>query len=229
MATSAALHELRFPNESAEYRAARNTLLEAEIALRRQTEAVAELRRALPQGGVVPEDYVFAEGEDARAVRLSELFGDKQVLLLYSYMYSPAMALPCPSCTSILDGLDGQAPHITQRVALAVVARSPIARIRQVAAQRGWTRMRLVSSADNSYHTDYFGESAEGRQRPILNIFTKAPDGEIRHANASELMFVAPEPGQDPRHVDALWPMWAALDLTPVGRGAETQPKLNYG
>ena len=48
-----------FPGESAEYRAARDRLLEQEIELRRAMEAVAASRRALPPGGPVPEDYVF--------------------------------------------------------------------------------------------------------------------------------------------------------------------------
>ena len=131
------IHLVRFPNESPEYRASRNKLLEAEMALRRQTEDVAAMRRALPAGGRIPQDYVFTEGEDEKPVRLSELFGDKSVLFLYSYMYGPAMKQPCPSCTSILDGLDGQAPHIAQLVAIAAVARSPIGRFRAVAEERG--------------------------------------------------------------------------------------------
>ena len=222
------IHDVRFPGESAEYRAARDQLLEAEIALRRQTEAVAAQRRALPPGGQVPEDYVFTEGRDGRPVRLSELFGDKSSLLLYSYMYGPAMAQPCPSCSAMLDGLDGQVPHITQRVALAVVARSPIGRILDFTKQRGWRRLRLVSSADNSYHADYHSETAEGAQRPIMNVFVKSPDGVIRHSWASELAFAPTDPGQNPRHIDAIWPMWAALDMTPEGRGADTNAKLSY-
>ena len=224
----AAIHDVRFPNESAEYRAARDRLLEAEMALRRQTEAVAAQRRALPQGGRVPEDYVFEEGDDAHKVRLSELFGDKSVLLVYSYMYGPAVAQPCPSCTSILDGLDGQAPHIAQRAAIVAVARSPIARFRAFARERGWHRLRLLSSANNTYNRDYHGENAQGAQRPVLNVFTRGPDGEIRHAYASELAFAPAEPGQDPRHVDAIWPLWGALDLSPEGRGADFRPKLSY-
>lgn len=218
----------RFPNESAEYRAARERLLQSEIALRRQIEAVAAERRALPPGGRVPEDYVFAEGNDARPVKLSELFGGKSVLLLYSYMYGPAMPAPCPSCTSILDALDGEAPHIEQRAAFAVIARSPIARVRAVARERGWRRLRLLSSADNSYHRDYYGEDEKGDQWPILNAFLRAPDGAIRHAYATELMFAPREPGQHPRHVDAIWPMWGMLDFSPEGRGPDTQPRLRY-
>jgi predicted dithiol-disulfide oxidoreductase (DUF899 family) len=224
----APVHSARFPGESDEYRAARDQLLEAEAALRRQTEAVAAQRRALPPGGVVDEDYVFAEGDDARPVRLSELFGDRPTLLLYSYMFGPAMAQPCPMCTAMLDGLEGQAHHITQRAALAVVARSPIARIRAFADQRGWRRLRLLSSADNTYNRDYHGEDAGGGQLPLLNVFSRTPDGEIRHAYATELMFAPSDPGQNQRHIDALWPMWSAFDFTPEGRGADTFAKLRY-
>jgi predicted dithiol-disulfide oxidoreductase (DUF899 family) len=223
-----AIHDVRFPNESAEYRAARDKLLEAEMALRRQTEAVAALRRDLPPGGPIPEDYVFQEGDDARPTRLSELFGDKSVLLLYSYMYGPAMAQPCPACTSILDSLDGAAPHIGQRAAIAAVARSSIARFRNFARERGWNRLRLLSSSENSYHQDYRGEDERGAQRPILNVFVRAADGAIRHSYATELLFAPQEPGQHSRHVDAIWPLWGALDLSPEGRGANTHPKLSY-
>jgi predicted dithiol-disulfide oxidoreductase (DUF899 family) len=222
------IHDIRFPNESAEYRAARDRLLEAEMALRRHTEAVAAARRALPPGGPVAEDYVFEEGDDASPVRLSELFGDKPVLLLYSYMYGPAMPQPCPSCTSILDGLDGQAQHIGQRAAVAAVARSPIARVRAVAKERGWLRLRLLSSASNSYHRDYRGENDKGDQLPILNAFVRAADGTVRHAYATEIMFAPCEPGEGSRHVDAIWPMWGMLDFSPEGRGPDTHPKLSY-
>ena len=160
----ASVHDQRLPNEDGAYRAARDALLVAEAELRRQIERVAAQRRALPLGGALPQDYAFEEGEDARTVRLSQLFGDKQTLVLYSFMYGPAMERPCPLCSSMLDGLDGQAPHITQRVALAVAARSPIGRIRAAAAERGWRRLRLISSAGNSYHRDYLSESPTGDQ-----------------------------------------------------------------
>lgn len=220
------LHDMRFPNEDSAYRAARDELLRAEAELRRQIERVAAQRRALPPGGVVPEDYVFQEGEDARPVRLSELFGDKETLVLYSFMYGPAMARPCPLCSSMLDGLDGQVQPITQRVALAVAARSPIARIRAAGAERGWRRLRLISSANNNYHRDYLGESPTGDQWPMLNVFTRR-GGEIRHAWASELFFAPAEPGQDPRHIDMIWPLWSVLDLTAGGRG-DWRPPLDY-
>lgn len=220
----ATLHDVRFPGESAAYRTARDALLRSEIALRRQTEAVAAERRALPAGGEVPEDYVFAGVEGP--VRLSELFGDRNILAVYSYMYGPKMAEPCPSCTSMLDAMNGEARHVTQRVALAVVANSPLERILAFTGPRGWSGLRILAAAGNRYSLDYHGETAEGRQSPALNIFTHK-DGKIRHAWCSELMFAPSDPGQDPRHVDAIWPLWNLFDATPEGRG-DWYPRLSY-
>jgi predicted dithiol-disulfide oxidoreductase (DUF899 family) len=219
------LHAERFPNETAAYRAARDELLLAERELRRQVEAVAELRRALPPGGEVPQDYLFES--ETGPVRLSELFGDKDTLAAYSFMYGPKMEHACPSCTSMLDGLDGQAPHITQRIALAIIAKSPIARIRAHADTRGWRRLRLLSSANNGYNRDYHGESEDGSQLPMLNIFVRR-GGKVVHTWASELAFAPREPGQDPRHIDMIWPLWNMLDFTPSGRGVDWRPKLGY-
>jgi predicted dithiol-disulfide oxidoreductase (DUF899 family) len=227
-------HAVRFPGESAEYRAARDRLLDAEIELRRQIEAVAEERRGLPAGGEVPEDYVFEAGADrgdpsaVRQVHMSQLFAEgKDTLLLYSFMYGPKMAQACPSCTSILDGLDGEAPHVLQRVNFAVVAKSPIARIQQYARGRGWRNMLLVSSAKNTYNSDYHGESADGGQVPALNVFVRR-DGRIRHFWNSELLYTKHDPGQDSRHVDLIWPLWNLFDVTPEGRGEKTGPRLSY-
>jgi predicted dithiol-disulfide oxidoreductase (DUF899 family) len=100
-----ALHWISFPNETTSYRKARNDLLTAEIELRRAVERIAAQRRKLPTGGLVPEDYIFEEGgaspADARMVRqvrLSELFGEKNTLVAYSFMYGPQMRSPCPMC-----------------------------------------------------------------------------------------------------------------------------------
>ncbi len=162
-----------------------------------------------------------------RQVRLSELFGDKDTLFAYSFMYGPEMKAACPSCTSILDSLDGEAPHITQRIALAVIAKSPIARIMAHARDRGWRRLRLVSSSDNTYNRDYRGESPSGNQTPALNIFTRR-NGEVRHFTNTELMFAPSDPGEEPRHVDMIWPLWNAFDQTPEGRGTDWNPQLRY-
>lgn len=178
-AAVAARSRIRFPGESPDYRTARDRLLEAEIQLRRQTEAVAAMRRALPPGGAVPNGYRFEE--DGGDVHLSELFGPSHdTLVLYSFMYSTEMERPCPACTSILDSLDGAAPHLARRVALAAVAKSPGPRFRAFARERGWRNLRLLSSAGRGYNRDYHGEARVGSQMPMLNMFTRR-DGAVRH------------------------------------------------
>jgi predicted dithiol-disulfide oxidoreductase (DUF899 family) len=225
------LHDVRFPNETDEYRTARDALLQEEIALRRHTEAVAEQRRGLPLGGEVPTDYTFDEG-GSRTVRLSELFeGGKDTLLLYNFMFIPGEAgLPlegaCPSCTSIIDAVDGEAPHISQRINLAVIAKAPIDQFEAHGRTRGWRNVRLLSSANTTYNADYHAEGERG-QNPVATIFVRR-DGKLHHFWSSELFFAPTEPGMHPRHVDFIWPLWAVLDLTPEGRGTDWGPELSY-
>ena len=221
-------NSVRFPNENADYRAARDELLEVEVGLRRHVEQVAALRRRLPVGGAVPEDYVFEEGDPVRRVRLSELFQRPDAsLLLYNFMYGPRMEKACPSCTSFLDGLDGIAPHATQRVNLAIVAKSPIDRIRAHARERGWRNLRLLSSAGNTFNRDYFGENPDESQNPLLHVFVRR-GGAVHHFYTTELAFAPSEPGQHPRHIDQMWPLWQLFDLTPEGRGTDWFPRLRY-
>lgn len=232
---AAAFHSVRFPGESQSYRTLRDQLLEAEMSLRRKVEEVAALRRQLPAGGEVPQDYVFTQGAPdlsdsttEKKVRMSELFAPgKDTLVLYSYMFGPAMKEPCFSCTSILDGLNGVFHHLNQRVNFYAVAKSPIQRIRNVARERGWNRLRLLSSEGNTYNTDYRGENEKGSQIPSLNVFTRK-NGKIHHFYNTELFFVPPEPGQDNRHVDMIWPVWNVFDYTPEGRGTDWYPRLKY-
>ncbi len=232
------LHTVRFPGETDELRLARNELLQAEIDLRRQTEAVAAQRRSLPLGGEVPTDYGFEEpsGEAGmtRTVRLSELFEDgKDTLVLYSFMFiadeaGTPLGAGCPACTSIIDAVDGQAPHLTQLINLAVAAKVPIEQFSEHADTRGWRHIRLLSAANTTYNHDYHTETPEGSQRPIATVFLRR-DGKIHHFWSSELAFAPADAGQHPRHVDFMWPLWNILDLTPEGRGSGFHPRLNYG
>ena len=216
--------DITFPNETKQYRAARNKLLEAEVALRRQIEAVAKQRRELPPGGEVPQDYVFAS--EKGPVRMSELFTKGSTLVAYSFMYGPQMKAACPMCSSMLDALDGNAHHIAQRTSLAVIAKSPIERIVEHARGRGWRNLRLLSSAGTSYNRDYHGEAPNGSQLPMMNVFVQ--DGKIRHFYGTEMVFAPEDKGQNARHIDLLWPLWNVLDLTPEGRGSDWYPKLAY-
>jgi predicted dithiol-disulfide oxidoreductase (DUF899 family) len=240
---------IAFPGESAEYRAARNRLLEREIELRRAMEAVAAARRRLPPGGEVPQDYVFqAQGPDGgpAAVRLSELFAPgRDSLVIYSMMFPrdprddrpgpasgrtallPLAQGPCPSCTAFLDQLDGAAEHASQHINLAVAGKAPIERILTFGAERGWRRLRLLSSAGTTYNRDYLAETPDGEQQPMLNVFHRDGDT-IRHFWGSELFFAPTEPGQETRHVGTLEPVWNLFDLTPEGRGADWDEQLSY-
>jgi predicted dithiol-disulfide oxidoreductase (DUF899 family) len=234
------LHHLHFPNETTGYRMARNALLAEEMELRRQVERVAAHRRALPAGGEIPQDYVF-EGADGR-IKMSELFASgKDTLAVYSFMFGPERARPCPGCTHFLDALDGSAHHIHQLLNLVVVAKSPLQRILDFAKERGWQHLKLLSTDGNAYDHDYFGDSSalsrgvrqqqefkdgEEWDMPILNVFRRE-GGKIRHFWGSELLYVPPEPGQEYRHNDLLDPLWNMLDVTPDGRG-DFHPKLEY-
>ena len=238
-----------FPNESVEYRQRRNRLLQQEAELRRMTELVAAARRALPAGGVVAEDYVFDgqgfDGGPAR-VRLSELFAPgRDSLVIYSMMFPrdprddspgpksgqtallPLAEGPCPSCTALVDQLDGAAEHAAQRINLAVVAKAPAERVLTFGRERGWRRLRLLSSAGSSYNRDYLAETADGTQRPMLNVFHR--DGTtIRHFWGSELLYAPVDPGEDPRHVGTIEPLWNLFDLTPEGRGTDWYEQFSY-
>ena len=233
---SEAQFDVSFPGESDEYRSARNDLLEAEIALRRQIEAVAAQRRSLPLGGEVRTDYRFEEAapgtNDSTSTHLSELFAPgKDTLFLYSFMFIPADGRPlgaaCPSCTSIIDAIDGAAPHVAQRINLAVVAKAPIAQFREHARTRGWRHVRLLSSEGTTYNHDYRAEEPDGGQNPVATVFVRR-EGRIHHFWSSELFFVPSEPGQNMRHVDFMWPLWSVFDRTPEGRGGDWFPRLDY-
>ena len=238
---------IRFPGESEEYRRERNRLLEAEAELRRAIEQVAAQRRSLPLGGVVPDDYRFEAVSDGSEVRFSELFAPaKDTLVIYSFMFPrysgddrpgpakgetarlPLSETPCASCTSILDSLDGAAPHLTQVVNLVAVAKSSPERIRNFAHERAWDHLRLLSSQSNDYNRDYHAETPEGEQMPVLNAFVR--DGEqFHHSWASELMYAPREEGMEARHVDSIWPIWNVLDVTRGGRSSEPSfPSLRY-
>jgi predicted dithiol-disulfide oxidoreductase (DUF899 family) len=232
---ASSLHSVRFPGESAAYRAKRDELLRAEMELRDRIEAVASLRRELPPGGSVKEDYVFDQGastfeelEGSAPVRLSQLFKEgKDTLIVYGFMYSPAMKRPCTSCTAMLDGLNGTIPHALERVNIAIVAKSPIRRIREFALERRWRNLPLLSSAHNTFNADYHSETPAGDQLPALHVFARR-DGEIRHFYTTELLYAKTNPGQDNRHVDSIWPLWSLFDFTPEGRGTDWYPKLAY-
>jgi predicted dithiol-disulfide oxidoreductase (DUF899 family) len=219
----AAKNRAHFPNESPEYRQARNALLSEEIELRRHIERVSALRRALPHGGEIPEDYTFESLNGA--VRLSQLFGDKDTLVLYSMMFGPQRERACPMCTAMLTSWEGTARNLRERVALAVSARSPIERLLDFKKERGWQNLQIYSDTKGDYTRAYV--SAEDGDVPGLTVFTRG-DGTVRHFWSGEMSGEMADPGQDPRGAPDLDPLWTVLDLTPAGRGGTWYPKLEY-
>jgi predicted dithiol-disulfide oxidoreductase (DUF899 family) len=194
-------------------------------------------------------DYVFqGAGPDGAPtdIRLSELFEPgKDSLVIYSFMFPrdpgddtpgppggetarlPLAEGPCPSCTALLDQLDGAAEHASQNLNFAVVAKAPLPRVLTFARERGWRRLRLLSSAENSYNADYFAETPNGVQRPMLTVFHR--DGEeIRHFWSSELLYAPMDADQEPRHVGTLEPLWNLFDLIPEGRPADWVEQFSY-
>jgi predicted dithiol-disulfide oxidoreductase (DUF899 family) len=222
---------MNWPNESPEYRSAREELLQAEIELRRREEAVAEQRRTLPLGGRLEQDYEL--DAPSGPVRFSALFADgKDTLYLYSFMFIPGeqglpLEVACPSCTSIIDGLDGALWHLLDRVNVAIVAKAPIEQFAAWGSERGWRFAPLYSSARSSFNRDYNAESDEGGQLPVAHVFTRT-GGTIHHRWSSELVAAPRDEGQHPRHVDYMWPIWKVLDLIPEGRGTDWHPRWQY-
>lgn len=214
-----------FPNESAAYREARTALLAEEIELRRHIERVAEQRRTLPTGGEVKGDYRF-EGEEG-PVDFAGLFGDKQTLVIYSYMFGPQRERPCPMCTSLLGAWNGEANDVGQRVALAVVARSPLAKLLAFKKERGWRDLKLYTDLNQAFSRDYHAIGEDGSDMPGFNVFTRR-DGTIRHFWSEEMGPTTADPGQDPRGAPDPAPLWTILDGTPEGRGGDWYPKLSY-
>jgi predicted dithiol-disulfide oxidoreductase (DUF899 family) len=189
------------------------TLREAEVELREARRRAAALRRALPPGPEV-EDYVFA-GEDGE-VRLSELFtGPGRSLVVYQLMYGEAEVEPCPMCSMWVDGLNGVARHIARRTDLAVIAQAPIADVLAYGRHRGWSSLRLLSSAGTSFKADLGLRGPSGEQYPGLSVFTRDADGTVRHFYTRDPNVVEGEEGG----MDQWCVVWNVFDLTPEGRG----------
>ena len=210
------------PNESRGYRAARDALLKDERELIDKVKSVAARRRTLPVGGELKEDYVFqwaVDGKVGQNVKFSELSGDKNTLLLYSFMFGPNWDHPCPSCTSLVDGFDRTWYSVNQQAAFVAIAKAPADRINAWARTRGWSQIPLVSGSGATYQADYkCQEDTDDMQLPVLHVFTRR-NGRIFHFWGTETMA---------NHVDTVWPYWNLLDFTPEGRPNLETPPQNF-
>jgi predicted dithiol-disulfide oxidoreductase (DUF899 family) len=216
------MSEPRYPNESQAYRDARDALLKEEQELVDKVKSVAHMRRRLPPGGALKEDYVFQwanDGQVGQSVRFSELFGDKDTLLIYSFMFGPNWDKPCPSCTSLVDGFDRSWYQVSRDAAFVAIAKAPADRINAWARQRGWSQIPLVSGSSSTYQADYKCQGdSDDMQWPVMHVFRRL-DGKILHFWGTEL------PGN---HVDTVWPYWNLMDFTPEGRPDIPTPPQNF-
>jgi predicted dithiol-disulfide oxidoreductase (DUF899 family) len=217
------MSELRYPNESPEYREAREALLQEEQALVDKAKSVAAQRKALPLGGKLKEDYVLQwanEGKVGSQVRFSELFGDKRSLLLYSWMYGPNWDNPCPSCTSLMDGFDRTWYSVNEDTAFVAIAKAPAEKINAWATKRGWSQIPLLSGHESPFQRDYKCQDPQddNKQQPVMLVFTRR-NGEIFHFWSTEL---------PSNHVDTVWPYWNLFDFTPEGRPERDTPPQQF-
>jgi predicted dithiol-disulfide oxidoreductase (DUF899 family) len=215
-----------FPGASPEYEAARKALLAEEIEFRRHMTLLGEQRRALPPGPVVTKDYRFKD-EQAFEVGLKDLFGDKDTLVTYFWMYGPQRERPCPMCTNWLGSVNGNAADIKQRVALKILGRSTVERQFVFAQERGWRDLNFVQTIGDDYANDLGILKPDGSEYPALVVFKRDGD-RVRLFWASEMSFEMADPGQDPRDAPDIASLWSVLDLTPEGRGTDWYPKLKY-
>ncbi len=223
----AAAHGARWPNESDDYRAARNALLAEEIELRRQIQRVAAQRRALPPGGEVTADYRFLDA-DGKEHGLADLFGRHDTLFTYFWMFGPQRERPCPMCTSFVGSLDIPAPDIEQRVAMAILGRSPVARQLDFARERGWSHLDFYQIVGDDFARDYGAFDADGNEGAIVAVFQRRGD-KVHLFWAAEGGPETADPGFDPHLAPDPTPLWNILDYTPGGRGTDWYPKLEYG
>ena len=215
-----------FPGASPEYEAARKALLAEEIDFRRHMTRLCEQRRDLPPGPVIAENYRFKD-EQGLEVGLMELFGDKDTLVTYFWMYGPQRERPCPMCTNWLGSVNGNAADIKQCVALKIRGRSPVERQLAFARERGWRDLNFVQTVGDKYAKDLGVLKPDGSEMPALLVFKRDGD-RVRLFWASGMSTEMADPGQDPRDAPDIASLWSVLDLTPDGRRADWYPKLNY-
>jgi predicted dithiol-disulfide oxidoreductase (DUF899 family) len=214
-----------YPGDSAEYRRARQTLLAEEIELRRHITRVAAQRRELPLGGE-PPPFTFLD-EAGKEHALADLFGRHDTLVTYFWMFGPQRERPCPMCTSFLGSLDIPLPDIEQRVSLAVIGRSPVARQLAFARERGWRNLRFYQCVGDDFPTAYRAFMPDGSEGAALDVWVRKGSA-VHHVWGANESTGTEDPGQDAHLAPEIAPLWNVLDLTPGGRGTDWYPRLSY-
>ena len=137
--------------DRAEYDAALAEQVAAEKEVTRLGDRVSASRRRLPM--VELPDYSFT-GPDG-PVTLTELFGDKYMLLVQNVMFGPDWDEGCPSCSWSVDNLPANMGRVADEgIAFALISQAPIGKLEDWRAKRSWPHL-WVSSYDTTYHYDW--------------------------------------------------------------------------
>ena len=158
-------------------------------------ELKQELAKARKDAAPEPvEDYTFV-GDDGE-VRLSEMFGDKNELLLVHNM-----GKSCNYCTLWADGLVAMYPHLSRRCAFVLVSPDEPSVRQGHAAERGWN-YPTFTDAENRF-TDDMGFLHDGHVQPGVSAFHKNEDGSIVRTGSDQF-----GPGDD---YCSVWPLFDLL------------------
>jgi predicted dithiol-disulfide oxidoreductase (DUF899 family) len=224
--------------------AARLELLDAEKALTRQSDELAQRRQQLPWVRV-DKDYRF--DTDQGKTSLADLFRGRSQLLVYHFMFGPDYKAGCASCSSIADGFNGVAVHLANHdTMLWAASRAPLAKLQAFKQRMGWT-FPWASAQGGDFNYDFNVSITEEQQRDGAEYNyrrgghamteTTLPPVVIEHAaraGAEPIAYVRERPGLSAfalengvvyhtystyaRGLDGLWGMYQWLDRAPKGR-----------
>jgi predicted dithiol-disulfide oxidoreductase (DUF899 family) len=225
-----------------EWLAARLTLLDAEKALVRRSDEVAQHRQRLPW---VRIDKEYRLDTDEGKVSLADLFRGRSQLLVYHFMFGPDYTAGCPSCSAIADGFNGIAVHLAHHdVMLWAVSRAPLPKLQAYKRRMGWT-FPWASSFGDDFNADFnvwFSEAQQREGRIEYNYrrepaVTSDDDGPVDMAamtGTDAATYTRERPGMSAfalrdgavyhtystyaRGLDGLWGMYQWLDRAPKGR-----------
>jgi predicted dithiol-disulfide oxidoreductase (DUF899 family) len=231
-----------------EWLAARLELLEAEKALTRQSDALAEQRQALPW---VRVDKAYRFDTDDGSATLADLFQGRSQLLVYHFMFGPDYKAGCPSCSMIADGFNGFAVHLANHdVMLCAVSRAPLEKLQAYKRRMGWT-FPWASSAGGDFNFDFNVSITEAQQKqggveynyrrgghPLTEAQVPAPVAEFAAMCGTDgLTFMRDRPAMSAfvleagivyhaystyaRGLDGLWGAYQWLDRAPKGRNEQ--------
>lgn len=202
---------------------ARRAHLATEKELTRLRDQLARERRELPWERV-EKNYVFDTPRGKGT--LADLFGGHSQLLVYHFMFGPEWKEGCPSCSFVVDHLDGAVPHLAARdVSLVMVSRAPLAKIEAFKKRMGW-RFPWVSSFGSDFNYDFHASfTPEQRKSGKVDYNYTMQEFPSEEAPGASVFYKDPATGgifhtysTYGRGLDAFVGTYTLLDLVPKGR-----------